>query len=296
MALRRLQQEQATANDDDDEQEDYYNLDASVLALLSKLPDDATATQIHGRIALIKLQQATLVGHAKLAAQWLDSALHEAGRDKKAHFLLQRQMQDLQGRLRRIEANKTNARRLSGDDDDEGLTIVSSPAAASNTNDPPIQVEANDANCNSEGIQKLKNDLKTSQEQVDLLQECLYEQVSHEIESLKHEQEALHQQQERFHARWKASHKTLQRFAPSKRKEELADALAQVSKNNYSAANGPCVVCHDLPATLAVIPCGHLCLCDVCVETFDMVEEIQKQCPVCRGLLMSTVKIYKSIP
>lgn len=38
-----------------------------------------------------------------------------------------------------------------------------------------------------------------------------------------------------------------------------------------------CVICIDGAATLAMIPCGHLCLCVDCRE-----RESIAQCPVCR--------------
>lgn len=52
-----------------------------------------------------------------------------------------------------------------------------------------------------------------------------------------------------------------------------------------------CVVCHDQKADRAVIPCGHLCLCDDCANSI-MNSSRSKSCPLCRGQLQSTLKIY----
>mmetsp|Transcript_24195 Transcript_24195/g.51298 ORF Transcript_24195/g.51298 Transcript_24195/m.51298 type:complete len:449 (-) Transcript_24195:284-1630(-) len=46
-----------------------------------------------------------------------------------------------------------------------------------------------------------------------------------------------------------------------------------------------CVVCQDEPATIAVVPCGHYCLCNSCLGPCHV-------CPICRGRKDSILRIY----
>jgi len=47
-----------------------------------------------------------------------------------------------------------------------------------------------------------------------------------------------------------------------------------------------CCICMENPKTIAVIPCGHLCLCQNCSPI------ISDECPICRGNIASKVNIY----
>ena len=49
-----------------------------------------------------------------------------------------------------------------------------------------------------------------------------------------------------------------------------------------------CCVCLDHPATSAFVPCGHMCVCDACV----LEMEVDGQCPICRGEIAMTLKIF----
>ncbi len=46
-----------------------------------------------------------------------------------------------------------------------------------------------------------------------------------------------------------------------------------------------CVVCFDEKRSVALGPCGHLCLCDNCVK-------ILKTCPMCRANIQVILKVY----
>ena len=52
-----------------------------------------------------------------------------------------------------------------------------------------------------------------------------------------------------------------------------------------------CVVCCDLVVTQLLKPCNHVCLCGVC-EKEMMGKGLLKECPVCRGTVRSTEKVY----
>ena len=42
-----------------------------------------------------------------------------------------------------------------------------------------------------------------------------------------------------------------------------------------------CVICFDKNANVAVIPCGHVCLCSKCRPMFEE-QPAPRRCPVCR--------------
>ena len=50
-----------------------------------------------------------------------------------------------------------------------------------------------------------------------------------------------------------------------------------------------CVVCLDKEPTHALVPCGHLCLCDACSSACVDTGE----CPVCRVPVLSALRIWK---
>jgi len=71
--------------------------------------------------------------------------------------------------------------------------------------------------------------------------------------------------------------------------------LEQAMKDAYDYTHiihAECAVCYDNIATKAVIPCGHLALCDKCTKTITELDITQRHCPLCRGNLLSTLHIY----
>ena len=54
-----------------------------------------------------------------------------------------------------------------------------------------------------------------------------------------------------------------------------------------------CAVCLEERQEWACVPCGHLCLCGDCVVNHRYgANGAQKECPVCRTRVQSTVRIY----
>ena len=49
-----------------------------------------------------------------------------------------------------------------------------------------------------------------------------------------------------------------------------------------------CSICLDKPRTMALVPCGHKCLCSGCASKWD-----KQKCPMCRKLVTSTMRIYE---
>jgi hypothetical protein len=57
-----------------------------------------------------------------------------------------------------------------------------------------------------------------------------------------------------------------------------------------SASETECIICLDSPRTHLIIPCFHLIACEDCIQNFAVGSE----CPVCRGNITDTKRIYSS--
>ena len=57
-----------------------------------------------------------------------------------------------------------------------------------------------------------------------------------------------------------------------------------------------CVVCFDAPKDHAIVPCGHICVCEACAE--QLTKARTPMCPVCREPIqrqtMSVMKVFRS--
>lgn len=51
-----------------------------------------------------------------------------------------------------------------------------------------------------------------------------------------------------------------------------------------------CVVCLDAPRTHALVPCGHMCLCEACTTT-----PVGKKCPICRDKARRTLSVLADL-
>jgi hypothetical protein len=69
-----------------------------------------------------------------------------------------------------------------------------------------------------------------------------------------------------------------------------SDAEVAVPRAGIAAAEErTCVICDDNAAELAIVPCGHVCLCAECCDTLLVVGP---SCPMCRGVIQSTLKVF----
>jgi hypothetical protein len=66
------------------------------------------------------------------------------------------------------------------------------------------------------------------------------------------------------------------------------------NKNTQNDNNkiNDCVICLTEPPNYAIIPCGHVCFCDNCIE-IKAHEKLQNKCPICRIEITSILKLYK---
>jgi Zinc finger, C3HC4 type (RING finger) len=60
------------------------------------------------------------------------------------------------------------------------------------------------------------------------------------------------------------------------------------SRNGGDSAGAPCVLCLDADRRVALLPCGHVCLCTTCVGHIVEPGNAGGRCPVCRGVVTGT--------
>jgi protein neuralized len=68
----------------------------------------------------------------------------------------------------------------------------------------------------------------------------------------------------------------------------VQEAPAETSADDDS---GLCTICLERMADSAVIPCGHMCGCNECLE--EVRKSARPECPMCRGPVSSILKIYR---
>jgi hypothetical protein len=329
----------------DDNALSLYDLDPSVAALLlEQVPpnNDITMNQLHNRIAIRKLQQATLVGHAKCAAHVLETALSQANKDKQSHFLLQQQIDTLQQQLGTLTAATATSATSSTITTPTNTVGVEEPSTTNNhdgeAQDPPERtaggvVVADESS--SSTVQRLQQELSAVQQREVSLQNTLWAHYEQQIDFLFTQEQTVTTQLSRLRQQRQSLHDAIQNTIaatatsavpqdnpphndPQQQQQQqqqykvLLDKLVQFDQQQQheqsEGGGGTCVVCHDQPVTRAVIPCGHLCLCNSCCTTLvkqggsgvantgtattTTTTTSTPQCPVCRGMLLSTLKIF----
>jgi len=63
------------------------------------------------------------------------------------------------------------------------------------------------------------------------------------------------------------------------------------SKSTTNENKECCVCLLEVKELLAIIPCGHRCICQSCAEIL-MKREKNRECPICRGPMEGVLKIY----
>jgi len=83
----------------------------------------------------------------------------------------------------------------------------------------------------------------------------------------------------------------------------LLDSSPEITDNNdddgaadKSKDDGVCVLCWEKKADMALIPCGHVCLCSHCSGQPRILNDtLQRKCPVCRHVFsQEPLKIYQA--
>ncbi len=77
----------------------------------------------------------------------------------------------------------------------------------------------------------------------------------------------------------------------------MEDTAADGGNRNAKRARvddgGVCVACYAEPPRVALVPCGHLCLCRACAKAVGE-RDAGAPCPVCRGRVLRVLYVYSS--
>jgi predicted nucleic acid-binding Zn-ribbon protein len=120
-------------------------------------------------------------------------------------------------------------------------------------------------------IKDLKEKLAVAKNQCDA--------ISAEKEKLQNERDNLQSNMGAL----KALNKRLEELEEEKKASLAAMAVLQSEKENDEA--NFCIICMERPSDVAVVPCGHFCLCEECAAKCN-------NCPICRTEKESLLKIY----
>ena len=67
--------------------------------------------------------------------------------------------------------------------------------------------------------------------------------------------------------------------------------MLELLEAERSSLDGECCICKDGPATCALVPCGHWCVCDACGGSW---RDWCVTCPLCRRQVDGVMKIFRS--
>ena len=100
----------------------------------------------------------------------------------------------------------------------------------------------------------------------------------------------IKESEEKLQTRKRALHDTIQYMPRESRARITLDDNTITSSNDSN--HNVCVICHENVSSMAVIPCGHVCLCNQCSDLCTNSENGQQSCPLCRGNMQSVLRIY----
>lgn len=68
-----------------------------------------------------------------------------------------------------------------------------------------------------------------------------------------------------------------------------SNVKCSVEDEKFESFPNICVICQDNLRTILLLPCRHLCLCQVC---FRQLRRYRHECPVCRQAIHQTIQVY----
>jgi len=71
--------------------------------------------------------------------------------------------------------------------------------------------------------------------------------------------------------------------------EELGMTLSYFDTLKKTSTGSECVTCLDRIREFVIMPCSHLCLCEVCAEPYN---NSQRKCPVCAGKITKLIRVF----
>ena len=84
--------------------------------------------------------------------------------------------------------------------------------------------------------------------------------------------------------------RVVQRVGPGGEVHEAPAKLSAEAPGGSTAAVEECVVCLDVPRSHAMVPCGHLCVCENCAEEIRGFRS--PACPLCRKEAANVIRVF----
>lgn len=148
-----------------------------------------------------------------------------------------------------------------------------------------VRVEQETREVERERVRREASELAATT-RISVLEAMLEERLTREAKDIKEAEERLQSRKENLQSRKRSLLEAVQSMPQeAQARISLGDDYAQEAAGN----NSICVICQDQPAIMAVVPCGHVCLCPVCS---DVCLTDRSPCPLCRGNLQSMLKLY----
>jgi Zinc finger, C3HC4 type (RING finger) len=248
------------------------NIDPSVAALLLDVPDTASYNDLKVRMGMIRLSQARIHGNATYAATILQHAFAESKQSQQVHGLLAEKLSMLERRLAQLPIGYDH------DDDVCNEQRQASTTTAARPNADAVSHNANDAAFEEAVPVRV------------VLEESFTQCLLFQIANIEEDRKLLREQENRLRDRLKGLERLIEQTDPGN--NEWRSALASSREYAVPSSGIECVVCRTQAAERAIIPCGHLCLCDGCTHALVASSSTLQYCPLCRGSLLSTLRIY----
>lgn len=272
----------------DDYELPLTDLDPCVAALLEPMEGNEDVSHLRTRMALMKLQQSRVRGNSDYAAKIMDHAIAEGARDRQAWTLLDEHIKKLEQQVNAIPSKIEDTK---DEEEDEDEKETDGDEKGEEKEEDKKEEEVNEVT--SEEVERLKKEVEAEKERAKTMEDLLVETLQEELGSVRKEQESIKDREERLKARIRSLQVTIQKL-PTESTKLLQQDLKEVHEGQCSLANAQCSVCHEHSATKAVIPCGHLCMCEECNKSITKLDPSQRKCPLCRAQLLSTLRIYTS--
>jgi len=118
------------------------------------------------------------------------------------------------------------------------------------------------------------------------LEATLERRLIEEANDIKETEEKLRETKEKLLNRKRSFREAMQSMPPETQSRITLD------DSNTTSSDNICIICHDGPSLMAVIPCGHVCLCTNCSDVCMNGQNGQRTCPLCRGHMQSVLRFY----